>query len=114
MQRSVQPQAHLTAYALGRCSLGNVLVASSERGVCGIFLGDDVEAVTAQARLQFPGARSDTGPELQRLVAQVESLGEAPSLGVDFPLEVGGTAFQRKVWQDIRESRRALRRAIWW
>jgi AraC family transcriptional regulator of adaptative response/methylated-DNA-[protein]-cysteine methyltransferase len=104
MQRSVRhSEARPTAYAWGRCSLGSVLVVSSEVGACGIFLGDDVETVTAQARLQFPGARPETGPQLQRLLAQVEALVDAPSRDVDFPLDVGGTVFQRKVWQAIRK-----------
>jgi AraC family transcriptional regulator of adaptative response/methylated-DNA-[protein]-cysteine methyltransferase len=60
-------------FAVGECSLGSILVAATEKGVCAICLGDD----------------------------PVVGLVEAPALGLDLPLDVRGTAFQQRVWQAL-------------
>jgi len=91
-------------FAVGQCSLGAILVAQSERGVCAILLGDDPELLLRDLQDRFPKARllgGDTG--FEQLVAQVVGLVEAPRLGLDLPLDVRGTAFQQRVWQALRE-----------
>src|SRR5690348_7754030 len=90
-------------FAIGECSLGSVLVARSEHGVCAILLGDDPAALARDLQEQFPRAaliRDDA--ELEPLVAQVVGLVAAPGLGLDWPLDMRGTAFQRRVWQALR------------
>jgi AraC family transcriptional regulator of adaptative response/methylated-DNA-[protein]-cysteine methyltransferase len=91
-------------FALGTCSLGSVLVARSAAGVCAILLGDDPEALRRDLRDRFLGARligGDAG--FAELVAKVVGLVEAPGIGLDLPLDARGTAFQRRVWQALRE-----------
>ncbi|WP_454732694.1 MULTISPECIES: bifunctional DNA-binding transcriptional regulator/O6-methylguanine-DNA methyltransferase Ada [Cupriavidus] len=91
-------------FAVGECSLGAILVAQSERGVCAILLGDDPDALARELQDQFPRANligGDAG--FEQLVARVVGLIEAPSLGLDLPLDVRGTAFQERVWQALRE-----------
>ncbi|WP_454727570.1 MULTISPECIES: bifunctional DNA-binding transcriptional regulator/O6-methylguanine-DNA methyltransferase Ada [Cupriavidus] len=91
-------------FAVGQCSLGAILVAQSERGVCAILLGDDPDALARELQDQFPRANligGDAG--FEQLVARVVGLIEAPSLGLDLPLDVRGTAFQERVWQALRE-----------
>lgn len=91
-------------FALGQCSLGAILVAQSARGICAILLGDDAEALLHDLQDRFPKARligADAAFEQQ--VAQVVGLIEAPSLGLQLPLDVRGTAFQERVWQALRE-----------
>ncbi|MGO4330245.1 bifunctional DNA-binding transcriptional regulator/O6-methylguanine-DNA methyltransferase Ada [Cupriavidus sp. 2TAF22] len=91
-------------FAVGECSLGSILVAQSERGVCAILLGDDPDALARELQDQFPKANligGDAG--FEQLIAQVVGLIEAPSLGFDLPLDVRGTAFQERVWQALRE-----------
>lgn len=91
-------------FAVGQCSLGAILVAQSERGLCAILLGDDPEHLLAELQAQFSSARligGDAG--FERLVAQVVGFVEAPALGLDLPLDVQGTAFQERVWQALRE-----------
>jgi AraC family transcriptional regulator of adaptative response/methylated-DNA-[protein]-cysteine methyltransferase len=91
-------------FAIGECSLGSILVARSERGVCAILLGDDPEALARDLQDRFPRATLIGGdPEFERLVAQVVGLVESPGLGLDLPLDVRGTAFQQRVWQALRE-----------
>ncbi len=90
-------------FAVGECSLGAILVAASARGICAILLGDDPAALTRELQEQFPKAELIGGDaEFERGVAKVVGLVEAPALGLDLPLDVRGTAFQRRVWQALR------------
>ncbi len=90
-------------FAVGECSLGSILVATSERGVCAILLGDDPDALARNLQDRFPRARLIGGDkEFERLVARVVGFVEAPARGLDLPLDVRGTAFQQRVWQALR------------
>ena len=91
-------------FAIGECSLGSILVAQSERGICAIALGDDPDALARSLQDQFPRAElvgGDAG--FEQLVARVVGLVEAPGIGLDLPLDVRGTAFQQRVWQALRD-----------
>jgi AraC family transcriptional regulator of adaptative response/methylated-DNA-[protein]-cysteine methyltransferase len=91
-------------FAIGECSLGSILVAQSERGVCAILLGDDPEQLARELQDRFPQANLIGGDaEFERLVARVVGFVEAPKLGLDLPLDLRGTAFQQRVWQALRE-----------
>ena len=91
-------------FAVGGCSLGLVLVAATDKGVCAIFLGDAPEALVRDLEDRFPNAQLAGGDrDFERLVAKVVGLVEAPALGLDLPLDVRGTAFQQRVWQALRE-----------
>jgi AraC family transcriptional regulator of adaptative response/methylated-DNA-[protein]-cysteine methyltransferase len=91
-------------FAVGECSLGSILVARSELGVCAILLGDDPEALARDLQDRFPRATLIGGDaEFEQLVAQVVGFVEAPGLGLDLPLDVRGTAFQQRVWQALQE-----------
>jgi AraC family transcriptional regulator of adaptative response/methylated-DNA-[protein]-cysteine methyltransferase len=91
-------------FAVGQCSLGAILVAQSQRGICAILLGDDPEQLVEDLQDQFPKALLIGGDaDFERLVAQVVGFVEAPSLGLNLPLDVRGTAFQERVWQVLRE-----------
>ncbi len=91
-------------FAIGQCSLGAILVAQSERGVCAILLGDDPQALLQDLQDQFPRANLIGGDaQFEQLVARVVGWIEAPSLGLELPLDVRGTAFQQRVWQALRE-----------
>ncbi|HEX5683211.1 MAG TPA: bifunctional DNA-binding transcriptional regulator/O6-methylguanine-DNA methyltransferase Ada [Ideonella sp.] len=91
-------------FAIGQCSLGAILVARSERGVCAILLGDDPQALARELQDRFPNAQLIGGDvDFERMVAQVVGFIEAPQLGLDLPLDVRGTAFQQRVWQALRD-----------
>ena len=90
-------------FAVGQTSLGAILVAASEHGICSILLGDDADALVRDLQDRFPKAELLGGDAaFERMVAQVVGLVEAPSLGLDLPLDVRGTAFQQRVWQALR------------
>jgi len=91
-------------FAVGQCSLGAILVASSEKGVAAILLGDDPQMLVRELEDRFPRARLIGGDAaFERLVAQVVGLVEAPAHGLALPLDVRGTAFQQRVWLALRE-----------
>ncbi|HEY0293398.1 MAG TPA: bifunctional DNA-binding transcriptional regulator/O6-methylguanine-DNA methyltransferase Ada [Hansschlegelia sp.] len=90
-------------FAVGECSLGSVLVAQSERGVCAILLGDDPEALVRDLQDRFSGARLVGGDAaFETVVAQVVGFVDAPGVGLDLPLDIRGTAFQQRVWAALR------------
>jgi AraC family transcriptional regulator of adaptative response/methylated-DNA-[protein]-cysteine methyltransferase len=91
-------------FAIGECSLGAILVAASERGVCAILMGDDPDALARNLQDRFPKAELIGGDaEFEQLVAKVVGFVEMPKIGLDLPLDVRGTAFQQRVWQALRE-----------
>jgi AraC family transcriptional regulator of adaptative response/methylated-DNA-[protein]-cysteine methyltransferase len=90
-------------FAVGDCSLGAILVAATDKGVCAILLGDDPETLVRELEHRFPKARLIGGDaQFEQLVAKVVGFVEAPALGLDLPLDVRGTAFQQRVWQALR------------
>ena len=87
-------------WAVVDTSIGAMLVAATEKGVCRLSF-DEGEA---ELRARFPKAELVEGGEafsslLQRVVDAVEQ----PGTGQDIPLDVKGTAFQEAVWQALRE-----------
>lgn len=91
-------------FAIAQCSLGAILVAQSERGICSILLGDDADELARDLQDRFPNANLIGGDnEFEKLVAQVISFVETPAIGLDLPLDVRGTAFQQRVWQALRK-----------
>ncbi len=90
-------------FAIGQCSLGAILVAQSERGVCAILIGDDPDALARDLQDRFPKATLiGADAAFEKLVATVVGFVEAPRLGLNLPLDVRGTAFQQRVWQALR------------
>ncbi len=91
-------------FAIGQSTLGAVLVAASERGVCAIFLGDDPQALIRDLEKRFPKANLiGADRDFEKLVAEVVGFVEAPGVGLDLPLDLRGTAFQQRVWQALCE-----------
>ena len=86
-------------FAVGEASLGAVLVAATNKGVCAILLGDDPQALVRDLQDRFPNADFKGGDaEFERTVAEVVGLVEAPGQRLDLPLDIRGTAFQQRVW----------------
>jgi AraC family transcriptional regulator of adaptative response/methylated-DNA-[protein]-cysteine methyltransferase len=91
-------------FAIAECSLGSILVAQSERGVCAVLMGDDPDSLARELQDQFPKAEL-VGDEskFQDVVAKVIELIERPRVGIDLPLDIRGTAFQRRVWKALAQ-----------
>jgi AraC family transcriptional regulator, regulatory protein of adaptative response / methylated-DNA-[protein]-cysteine methyltransferase len=91
-------------FAVGECSLGSILVAASDKGVCAILMGNDPDALAKDLQNRFPKANLIGGDRnFETLIAKVVGFIEAPKIGLNLPLDVRGTAFQQRVWQALRE-----------
>lgn len=89
-------------YRVGECSLGAVLVAASAKGVCAIFLGDDPGALARELEARFPAACLAAGQQgMEPVVAQVAEFIDRPRARLPLPLDMQGTPFQQKVWQEL-------------
>jgi len=94
-------------YTTADCSLGRLLVAATNRGVCSVALGDGDAALITALFAEYPNASIDSrdtaiSPSLNLWLNQVLELiaGKTPS--VDLPLDIQATAFQWQVWEELR------------
>jgi AraC family transcriptional regulator, regulatory protein of adaptative response / methylated-DNA-[protein]-cysteine methyltransferase len=86
-------------WALVDTSLGTMLVAATDKGICRLSFDEDEGALAAR----FPKAEilpADTG--MAELVKDAVAAVENPDRMPDLPLDVAGTAFQEAVWQELR------------
>lgn len=91
-------------FAIAKCSLGSILVAQSKKGVCSILIGDDPASLARELQDRFPRANLIGGePGYEDIVAKVVGLIEHPRIGLDLPLDIRGTAFQRRVWKALQQ-----------
>jgi AraC family transcriptional regulator of adaptative response/methylated-DNA-[protein]-cysteine methyltransferase len=94
----------LIRFAFGECSLGRILVAATSKGVSAILLGDDRDSLRRDLRGRFPTAQLiDGGKAFEPWVTEIVALIEMPARGIDLPLDLRGTEFQRRVWRALRE-----------
>jgi AraC family transcriptional regulator of adaptative response/methylated-DNA-[protein]-cysteine methyltransferase len=90
--------------SVGECWLGCILVATTERGICAILLGEDPAILRRDLDERFPQARIIDGDQaLDPVMAEVVDFIARPGQGLDLPLDPRGTAFQQRVWQALRE-----------
>ena len=89
-------------FASGESSLGVVLVAQSAKGICAILIGNDATALARDLALRFPKATLVEGDRaFAKTVARVVRFVDAPGKGLDLPLDIRGTAFQKRVWKAL-------------
>lgn len=90
-------------YVVGPSSLGLVLVARSPEGLCAVMLGDNPARLRRELQAQFPAARLTDGDAREnRLAAGVIQLIDSPAAGLETPIDLRGTEFQRTVWKALR------------
>lgn len=91
------------AYAVTETTLGPLLVAATEKGVCAVEFGASGASLESSLKRRFPRADLVTGDRsFGDLVAQVVRHVETPHEARGLPLDVQGTAFQERVWQALR------------
>ncbi len=91
------------SYTITQCSLGRLLVAATERGICSVTLGDADEQMEKDLLAEFPKAalaRDESGLEKSVSAILKHLAGQQPCL--DLPLDVQATAFQQCVWEELR------------
>lgn len=90
-------------YATANSSLGHVLLAATQRGICSITIGDSDRILIAELFREFSKATFEPdqdalGAWLRRVVAEIEGSGRPVAL----PLDIQATAFQRRVFEALR------------
>ena len=89
--------------AVTKASLGMVLIAATSKGVCAVEMGDDERQLFDLARRHFPQATFVEADErFQLWIAEIVALLDTPARGLTLPLDIQGTAFQRRVWDALR------------
>jgi len=87
------------SWAVVNTSLGPMLVAATDKGVCRVSFNEGREALERR----FPRAELvEGGADFAQLVEQVIAAVETPGDFAHIPLDVKGTAFQEAVWQELR------------
>lgn len=92
------------SYAIRPCSLGLIIMAATDRGVCMIHFGDSQEELVSQLKSEYPKADLKQTPESSdnHLNEWIEAFERHVSFGAErpeIPLHLNGTAFQIKVWR---------------
>jgi AraC family transcriptional regulator of adaptative response/methylated-DNA-[protein]-cysteine methyltransferase len=99
-RRGVGVTIHYTAV---RTSLGLLLVAVTERGICSVALGDDEETLVGSLRAEYPAAELARATDADdRLVDAVVAHVEGTARANDLPLDLKATAFQWQVWRALQ------------
>jgi AraC family transcriptional regulator of adaptative response/methylated-DNA-[protein]-cysteine methyltransferase len=90
------------SYATGECGLGQVLVARSISGVCAILIGADNDELVADLGARFPNAKLVASEAVVHddLMKAIRFVGK-PTGGLDLQLDLRGTPFQRRVWEQL-------------
>ncbi len=91
------------SYTIQDCSLGRLLVAATDRGICALSMGDSDAKLEAFLHSEYPNAaihrdRNGLNRWVDAIVKHVA--GRQPQL--DLPVDVQATAFQWKVWEALR------------
>lgn len=94
----------ILTYTLADCFLGRLLVAATPRGIAAVRLGDDDAALVAGLAQEFAAAelRRDDAALADGVGAILRHLEGEPAR-LELPIDVQATAFQRRVWQALRE-----------
>lgn len=88
-------------FAVAASSLGEVLIAATERGLCFIEFGDPDE-LEAELTRRFPHARIESADgTFTSLMGDVIRLIDKPNMNAALPLDVRGTSFQERVWRAL-------------
>lgn len=100
---AVSMTADVLTYAVAVCPLGKVLIARSAKGVCAVLLGNDVEELTADLSGRFPRATlmanaAAVGVDMAKVLRYMSN----PAEGLDLELDMRGTPFQQRVWQQLK------------
>jgi AraC family transcriptional regulator of adaptative response/methylated-DNA-[protein]-cysteine methyltransferase len=87
-------------YALAQCSLGHLVIAWTRRGVCEVGFADSPGELVPQLKRHFPKAKLDASDPAEWVEAVIGAVEMTSS--VDIPLDIRGTAFQERVWRELR------------
>jgi len=90
-------------YSIAKSTLGNVLVAATERGISAVYLGDTEAKLVQELRDEYPRAEISAGDHsFERWVNEIVRRVEGKPPSIELPLDLQATAFQRRVWQELQ------------
>lgn len=103
-QRRRRGEGETLRYAMSSCSLGRLLVAASDKGICALLFSDDEQVLLDELRSRFTAAelisdQAGLGEWLHSIVTQLRE----PTRAARLPLDLRGTAFQQQVWQALQD-----------
>ncbi|MGH6879612.1 methylated-DNA--[protein]-cysteine S-methyltransferase [Hypericibacter sp.] len=92
------------AYATAPSPLGRVLVAATPKGVCFVSIGKADAPLIEALNEEFPAARRirKDNPALSTALAAILAHLEGRAPHIDLPLDIQATAFQQRVWEELR------------
>lgn len=94
----------LIHYTIAGCPLGKILVAATEKGICAVSLADTDRELESFLKKEYPSATLKPDPAfLKPAVAKLVSHLKGDTLALDLPLDVSATAFQWRVWSELRK-----------
>ena len=82
--------------------MGPLLVGATQQGVCFIGFGEGMDALEGDLRRRFPNAELREDAALEATVARVAAFLREPHAALQLPLDLRGTAFQRRVWEALQ------------
>ena len=91
-------------YSVVECNLGCLLVATTEKGICTVTLGDTAIALTKALKAEFNNATIvENNQNHQDWINQILDSIKGKTADIDLPLDIRGTAFQQQVWQTLQK-----------
>ena len=91
-------------YSVVECSLGYLLVATTEKGICTVSLGDTAIELTKALKAEFDKATiAENNQNHQDWIKQILDSIKGKTADIDLPLDIRGTAFQQQVWQALQK-----------
>ena len=90
-------------YTTRKSSLGLTLVAVSDKGICAVLIDDSPDALAADLKTRFPQSVIEkNNVSIKEMAEEVIAYIDQPKGRFDGPLDMRGTEFQRKVWNQLR------------
>lgn len=95
-------QGEVIRIARADSAMGPLLVGATGAGICFIGFNETLDALEGDLRARFPKARIEEAPEaLAETIRQVTAFIAEPEAALALPLDLRGTAFQRRVWEAL-------------
>lgn len=91
-------------YITIRSLLGNILVAETEKGICALYIGEDIQFLYENLQSSFPNSRITKAEQDSKLKKQAKKIAQMmanPQIHFDIPLDIRGTPFQKRVWKAL-------------
>ncbi|WP_298186978.1 bifunctional DNA-binding transcriptional regulator/O6-methylguanine-DNA methyltransferase Ada [uncultured Pseudomonas sp.] len=103
-QRRQRGAGERLRYSIAPCPLGQLLLASSSKGICALLLGDDPAALLTELQQRFAAAELEADElALANALNQVLAQLREPLRAAQLPLDIRGTAYQQQVWRALQQ-----------